>query len=216
MAHEQTSEEISEEFRKTYPESVAEFACHLWNEICNLNLIMSAYSQLYSSKETISILNSSVPRFFSLLQYWLPWTIYLQIGRLTDPAESRSSSGPRLNASFAGFIKVLREAGETAASDALGKNFKALEPAVQKVRMIRHRMFAHADLQTVLRKELSLPGVSHEELETLIDEIGKTYTRTDARFRKKETYFKGMGTSTGVDALAVFLERGIESFKKKE
>jgi hypothetical protein len=82
--------------------------------------------------------------------------------------------------------------------------------------MIRNRMLAHADLQTVLRNDSPLPLIPHEELEALIDRIGKTYTRTDARFRKKETYFKGMGTFTGVDALTVFLGRGIESFKKKE
>jgi hypothetical protein len=77
-------------------------------------------------------------------------------------------------------------------------------------------MLAHADLQTVLRKDSPLPHIPHQELETLVDEIGKTYTRTDARFRKKETYFKGMGTSTGVDVLTVFLERGVQSFKKRK
>ena len=212
MAHEQTSEEVAEEFRKTYPESVAELAHHLWNAICHLNLSMSAYSQLYSSKEVIEILNGSAPRFFSLLQSWLPWTIYLQIGHLIiDPAQI----GPRSNASFAGFVKVLRNAGKTAEADALDKDLKALEPAVQKIRTIRNRMLAHADLQIVLRKDPPIPDVPHEELEALVDEIGKTYIRTDARFRKKETYFKGIGTFTGVDALTVFLERGIQSFKKR-
>jgi hypothetical protein len=215
VAYEQTSEEISEEFRKTYPESVADLACHLWNAICHLNLAMSTYSQLYSSKEVVEILNSSAPRFFSLLQSWLPWTIYLQIGRLLiDPAQSKSKGETRSNASFAGFVKVLREAGETAAADALDKDIKALEPAVEKIRTIRNRMLAHADLQTVLQKDSPLPHISQEELQALVDEIGKTYTRTDGRFRKKETYFNGIGTFTGIDALTVFLERRIQSFKK--
>ena len=214
VAHEQTSEEIEEEFRKAYPESVAEFAYHLWNAICHLNLSMAAYSQLYSSKEVLEILNSSARRFFSLLQSWLPWTIYLQIGRLTDPAQSGTRSGLRSNASFVGFVKVLRDAGETAAADALDKDYKALEPDVQKIRNIRNRMLAHADLQTVLRKESPLPDISHEELEALVDKIGKTYNRIDARFRGKQTNFEGMGTSTGVDALTAFLERGVKSFER--
>jgi hypothetical protein len=216
VAYEQTSEELLEEFRKAYPESVAELAWHLWNAICHLNLSMSAYSQLYASKEVVATLNSSAPRFFSLLQSWLPWTIYLQIGRLTDPPESRSSSGLRLNASFAGFIKVLRGAGETAAADGLDKDIKGLEPAVQKIRTIRHRTLAHADLRTVLSKDSPLPPIPHEELKTLVDEIGKIYNRSDARFRKQQTYFEGMGTSTGVDALISFLERGMPSFKGRK
>jgi AbiU2 len=215
VSQEQTSEETLEEFRKTYPGLVAEFAYHLWNAICHLNLSASAYSQLYSSKEAIEILNSSAPRFFSLLQYWLPWTIYLQIGRLTDPPQSGTRSGLRSNASFSGFVKVLREAGETAAADALDNDYKALQPAVQKIRNIRDRMLAHADLQTVLRKESPLPEVSHEELTALVDKIGKTYNRIDAHFRGKETYFEGMGASTGVDAVTLFLERGVKSFEEK-
>lgn len=214
MAHEQTSEEVAEEFRKTYPESVAELAYHLWNAICHLNLSVSTYSQLYSSKEVIEILNGSAPRFFRLLQSWLPWTIYFQIGRLTDPAQSRAGGGPRSNASFAGFVQVLREAGETEAADALDNDFKALEPALEKVRTIRNRMLAHADLQTVLRKDPPIPLIPHVEIETLVDEISKTYIRTDARFRKKEIYFKGIGAFSGVDELTAFLERGIQSFKK--
>jgi hypothetical protein len=208
------SEEILEEFRRTYPELVADLAYHLWNAICHLNLSMSAYSQLFSTEEVIKILNSSAPRFFSLLQSWLPWTIYLQIAHLFDPAQNRSKRETRSNASFAGLVNVLREAGETAAADALAVDIKTLEPVVVKIRTIRNRMLAHADLQTVLRKDSPLPHISHDELERLVDEIGQTYTRIDARFRKKQTYFKGIGTSTGVDALTGFLERGVESFKK--
>jgi len=213
VAHEQTSEEISEEFRKTYPASVAELACHLWNAICHLNLTMSAYSQLFSSKEVVEILNHSAPRFFSLLQSWLPWTIYFQIGRLTDPAESRTKSGIRPNASFARFVRVLREAGETIAAEGLQQDVKALEPAVKKIRTIRNRVLAHADLQSVLNEQSRIAYMPYSELQTLVDEIGKTYTRTDARFRGQQTYFKGMGTSTGIDALIGVLERGINSFK---
>ena len=70
--------------------------------------------------------------FSDSLQSWLPWTIYLQIGRLTDPAQSGSKDGLRSNASFAGFVQVLREAGETAAADALDEDFKAMKPALDK------------------------------------------------------------------------------------
>lgn len=216
MAQEQTSEKISEEFRKAYPESVAEFAYHLWNAICHLNLAMSAYSRLYSSKEVIRFSIPLVRVFSACCNLGCLWTIYFQIGRLTDRAQSKSSSGFRSNASFAGFVKVLREAGETAAADTLDKDFKALEPALGKIRTIRNRMLAHADLQTVLRKEPALPLIAHEELETLVDEIGKTYTWTDARFRKKEVYFKGIGTFTRVDELIGFLEHGIESVKRRD
>jgi AbiU2 len=158
VSREQTADEVLEEFRKAYPESVAEFAHRLWNDICYLNLSMSAYLQLYSSKETVDILNSSAPHFFGWLQNWLRLTIYLQIGRLTD----RAQSGDRSNASFAGFAKVLREAGEAAAADALSEAFKALEPAVQKIRTIRHRTLAHADLKTVLREDSPLPNITRK------------------------------------------------------
>jgi hypothetical protein len=214
MAHEQTSDEIAEEFRKAYPESVAELAHHLWNAICHLNLSVSTYSQLYSSKEVIEILNGSAPHFFRSLQSWLPWTIYFQIGRLTDPAQSGSKDGLRSNASFAGFVQILREAGETAAADALDEDFKTMKPALNKVRAVRNRILAHADLQTVLRKDPALPPIPHAEIETLVDEISKTYIRTDARFRKKEIYFKGIGAFSGVDALVAVLERGAQSFRK--
>jgi hypothetical protein len=47
----------------------------------------------------------------------------------------------------------------------------------------------------------SLPDVTRKELQTLVERIGYTYTRTDARFRRTQTYFKGMDMFTGVDAL---------------
>jgi hypothetical protein len=216
VAHEQTSEEIFEEFQKAYPKVVAELAFHLWNAICYLNLTTSTYSQLYSSKKVIEVLNGSSPRFFNLLRSCLPWTIYFQIGRLTDPAQSRSSTGTRSNASFAGFSSVLREAGETTAADMLDNDFKALEPALKKVRTIRNRMLAHADLNTVLRKGPPPPLIAHTDIETLVDQINKTYIRTDGRFRKKEIYFKGISAFSGVDELILYLDRGIQSFKQRE
>jgi hypothetical protein len=212
MSRNQTADEVLEEFRKAYPESVADFAHRLWNDICYLNLSVSAYLQLYSSNETLQILKSSAPQFFGWLQNWLRLTIFLQIGRLTDPAQA----GTRINASFAGFSKVLREAGATAAADALDADFKKLEIIVQKVRVIRHRTLAHADLRTVLREDSPLPNVTRKELEVLVDGIGNTYTRADAHFRRTQTYFKGMDMFTGVDALTTFLERGIQSFDEEK
>ena len=208
MAHEQTGEEIAEEFRKTYPQSVAELAHHLWNAICHLNLSVSTYSQLYSSKEVIEILLKwicSVHSFpivavlVALDDLFPDWT-------LDRPCTKwGSKDGLRSNASFAGFGQVLREAGETAAADALDEDFKAMKPALDKVRAVRNRMLAHADLQTVLRKDPPLPPIPHAEIETLVDEISRTYIRTDARFRKKEIYFKGIGAFSGVDALIAVL-----------
>jgi hypothetical protein len=211
MPREQTADEVLEEFRKAYPEPAAEFAHRLWNDLCYLHLSMSAYIQLYASKEVVDILNSSAPRFFGWLQNWLRLTIYLEIGRLTDPAQSRTRS----NASFAGFAKVLREVGDAAAAAALEDNLKPLQPAVQKIRKIRHRTLAHADLETVLREDSPLPDISREELETLVYELGKIYSQTDARFRRTQTYFQGMDMFTGVDALTTFLKRGFQASEEE-
>ena len=211
MSRQQTADDVLEEFRKTYPRSIADLAHQLWNDICFLNLSVSAYFQLYSSQQTVEILNSSAPRLFAWLQNWLRLTIYREIGRLTNPAQS----GTRSTASFAGFAKLLREAGETAAADALEEDLKALKQALQKIRTIRHSTLAYIDLNTVLHEDSPLPEVPRNELETLVDAIGNTYSRTDDRFRRTQSHFKGMDMFTGVDVLTTFLERGVPSLSKR-
>jgi hypothetical protein len=211
MSRQQTADEVLEEFRKTYPRSIADLAHQLWNDICFLNLSVSAYLQLYSSQQTVEILNSSAPRFFACLQNWLRLTISLEIGRLTDAVQS----GTRSNASFAGFAKLLREAGETAAADMLEEDLKALKKALQKILTIRHRTQAHADLKPILREDSPVPEVPRNELETLVDAIGNTYSRIDARFRRTQSHFRGMDMFTGVDVLTTLLERGALSLNKR-
>ena len=209
MSRQQKTDDVLEEFRKAYPRSIADLAHRLWNDICFLHLSVSAYLQLYSSQQTVKILNSSAPRFFACLENWLRLTIYLGIKRLTDPAQS----GTRSNASFAGFAKLLREAGETAAADVLEGDLKALQQTLQKIRRIRQ--LAHADLKAVLCEDSPLPELPRNELEILVDAISNTYSRTDARFRRTQSHVKGMGMFTGVDVLTSFLQRGVPSLSKR-
>lgn len=206
-----TAEEVLAEFQHAYPKRAAEFAHQLWRDICSLPLNLSAYLQLYSSKETVQLLNECAPRFFVWIQNWLRLTIYVEIGRFTDPAESMG----RVNVSFLGFAKVLRDAGESSSADQLEKDVVPLQESVKRIRKIRNRELAHADLKTVLREESPLPDVTRKELEDIVEQVGSVFTRTDAKYRHTQTYFKGMDMFTDVDALTAVLRRGVDSFEKE-
>ena len=143
---------------------VADFECFR-DECIRLRNTFNTYSALYESGEvTRALLAKVATLFFQDLSEWLIHSIILQVGRLTDPAES----GQKKNLTVAYFADAMKD--QQKSSFEMEALVVGISEYRDKIEPARSKMIAHADLATY-QLRLTHGAHSEEDLNTFFESM---------------------------------------------
>ena len=139
-----------------------------FRSVCiKLRNTFNTYLHLYEGDDgTDDALKNAAHLFFSDLNEWLIQLIFLQIGRLTDPAYT----GGRSNLSVCWIVEeVGKVGGLTPEIDDLAADLMRFR---ENIKLARNRVVSHADLQT-FREGITLGSHSRDEAFRFFDDLQK-------------------------------------------
>ena len=183
------SDNVAEIYRKAFPPGSGDLFFRLWNDVVFLHLDWATYRSLFgTSQERVDTLNWAAGQFFNTV-YRVLWNdIIMRIARLTDPATSGSG---RDNASLQGLLKKLEGKVPPNLATDWDADLSSLRSAAGKIRVLRDRTLAHADLKTALHyDENPLPGISRAYIEELLLVIRKLMNAVERHFRDVSMHFE--------------------------
>jgi hypothetical protein len=146
------------------PSDIGEIYTPLFHQVSHLHAKWGIFCQLYASgNEIIELLNSSSGGFFRICQDVMAYDILLNIGRLTDPKQTRTGRNVRDNLTL-----------ERLASSVDGTQFPKLKDEIEQllvqsknkcgfVRELRNKLIAHNDLDTNLHNRAALVSTATKQ-----------------------------------------------------
>lgn len=150
--------------RGNIPSDIEEIYKPLFHQVSHLHAKWGIFCQLYASgSEIIELLNSSSGGFFRVCQDVMAYDILLNIGRITDPKQTRMGRNVRDNLTL-----------ERLASSVDGTQFPKLKDEIEKllvqsknkcgfVREVRNKLIAHNDLATNLHNRVALVSTATKQ-----------------------------------------------------
>lgn len=170
----------------------------LRGETLALHLRWKLYRHLYAGpKEDIVLLNNSAPSIFAVLQSLLFEDCVLRICRITDPASRGAYE-------YLSVHQLAESLGTVDAADFgcdLQPMLRDLEAACSKMRILRNRQIAHADLDQALRITAEpLPGIAIEDVNVALHLLSKLLNRLEVSLRRSRTFYGDVLIPTDDDA----------------
>lgn len=200
-------DDVAEIYRKAFPPGSGDLFFSLWNDVVFLHLDWATYRSLFgTSQERFDTLNWAAGQFFNTV-YRVLWNdIIMRIARLTDPA---TSGRGRDNASLQGLLKKLEGKVPPNVATDWEVDLSSLRSAAGRIRVLRDKTLAHADLKTALHyDENPLPGISRADIEGLLLAIRKLMNAVERHFRDVSMHFEWSIPALGdAESLIAVLER---------
>jgi hypothetical protein len=211
MSRHQSSEEVKEQFEKSFPNGSGELAYWLWNDISLLHMNWNSYGQLFASDvETIDLLNSIAPPYFAMTERTLRRDTLLRICRILDPPFFGSDED-KPNASLSQLLIQVRGKLPTEILQEIESKISELRIVSKPIRDLRNKRFAHSDLKEVLKlREEPLPGVSRNLVEEVLAGIREIFNSLEDQFRDSATSFDFVSQLQGAKTLLFHLKRAIK------
>jgi hypothetical protein len=125
--------------------------------------------QLFTSQETVDLLNKPAIRFFITLKWDLMDTIAITISRLTDPQKSRNKY---LNASLPQLIDSIDAGARPQLVSSLKAIFTQIKAKSVRIENWRRKWAAHRDLE-VIQGKTPKPAMSLPEIDEVLALIRK-------------------------------------------
>jgi transcriptional regulator with XRE-family HTH domain len=120
--------------------------------------------------ERVSILNRTAPNLFGAFQDALLTSIFLDVSRLTDPAET---SGKQ-NLTLETLVVEITSRAQAQFRNKLRKLLDSLKDQTKAIRIYRNKRLAHMDRATRLNKKAPIaPGVTFADVDASLKGIAK-------------------------------------------
>ncbi|MBM3551120.1 MAG: hypothetical protein FJX45_05000 [Alphaproteobacteria bacterium] len=146
----------------------------VFNQVIEISTHWKLYLQLFDSgTDNVDLLNASGSFVFGLLQRLMLYDITLAVARLTDPEASGQGKHRNENASLKNLVSKVRKELAESDSQEIEKLLEQLDARVEKIRLHRNKLQAHADLKTSVQ---GLPGIAYDDLESAMAIIHKLVT----------------------------------------
>ncbi len=170
----------------------------LREETLDLHLRWKLYRHLYAGpKEDIVLLNRSAPSIFAILQSLLFDDCVLRICRITDS----NSRGSYEYLSVYQLAELLGNAHVASLGCDLRPMLRDLETACSKMRTLRNRQIAHADLKQALRITAEpLPGISIDDVNVALRLLSEFLNGIEVPLRRVRTFYGDVLLSIDSDA----------------
>lgn len=125
------------------------------------------YQELYGSKDSTSVLNSTFPECFSLIQESMFFEIVCRICAVFDPAETGGSKNLTI-------AHLVQESG-SAYTDNIHLELESIRLDFKNsgLRKVRNKIYAHNDLNVYLKRTKFTTSVSYEFLKSLLLRVFK-------------------------------------------
>ena len=172
-------------FQKEMNDQLEDIFQQINDEISTLHVYIQLYKQIYGSKGLIEVVNESAKFFFAMNQYIFIDNIILSVARLLDPAES----GNFENLSLWQLLKQVKddENSEDDLIDRLTELLKKIQKFIASFKKHRNKRIAHLDLQRgQIKSADSLPGISEDNLDTIIRHLDKFMNEINYYYRATE------------------------------
>lgn len=222
---------LLEVLQKKLDEKLAIYINSLTNDVVWLNMLFNEFNRLFreiedpapstkvTSDEQIRILENSAPYFFRLHYWTAQQAILSQIGRLTDPPETKGSD----NLTFEGLTKELtKRIVDLTLITSINNILDSVKEEINQIRLYRNKILAHNDLDTILRFKLrprshtlAIPPFDKikniiRSFTEIINLVSTEFADTSNDFIRRELF--------GADRLIEVLQHGLEyeAIKRQE
>lgn len=199
MASQRSAEEVREQFIEDFPAETGKLFHDLWNRVLTAYLTWDWYKTLFNeSQDRINLLNNTAGLFFSRLQTLLYRETFLAVCRITDPAQS--GGGQYDNATLKQLVGQLEAHIPDDQLPHIMEVVERAEEMAHDMRDHRRKVIAHSDLEVTL-EEKELPPVTVEDVDPVLEALGKALNEVRLVFQEGATYFSPPTHIGGVDFL---------------
>jgi hypothetical protein len=198
------------------PENLRTTYAHLVGGALELLRVLRELEVLFgASSKTIKLLNKAAPDFFMHHRELLTDQIILSVSRLTD----NRWSGPGKSQENLTLICLLDLDGleYQALRTDLEKKWTAIKTDAEPIRLVRHKVLAHADRGYQLSPSTELTdGVTFKLIKDVTNQINDYLVTFESFFTTVDTPLQPPATYGDASDLLTYLELGVDAEKKQE
>jgi len=193
----------------TYQKNIYE---QLNDDIIALSWKWQTVTNLFDSKEKVEFLNQTASSFFLACQITFTDEVVLAISRITDSPRSAGQD----NLVITRLLEAFDQTQHSEFHAELSKLIDAAMDACKPFKKHRNKRLGHNDLNIKLKytKE-PLPGIIFDEVNHAIKSLQEILNTFSRYFFDSETHFK-VKEKAGVEALIIYLRKGVETFEKEK
>lgn len=189
------------------PSEINEIFEKIKEEVQWLHIHWAYYKELFlGSKLRIDLMNESAPLFFYINQTLLLNEVILSVCKLTDPAQS---SHDKENMSL---DKVLQLIEKEKKNDDLVNKLKTVLAGIKSkkdpFKKHRDKRIAHKDMAVVMSTEGTIPDISVEMIDNILDEIIEYINTIEEYFNNSKTGYNCISISNDSNSLLGLLKYG--------
>ncbi|HCV42111.1 MAG TPA: hypothetical protein DGH68_01410 [Bacteroidetes bacterium] len=182
------------------------------DDVITLSWKWQIVNALFDSEERVDILRQTAPSFFFACRMTFADDVFLTLSRLTDSSQSMGHD----NLVIGRLYDELAEKEHPEFHKRLTALVAAARDACKPFWRHRHKRLAHNDLEMKLQYTAeALPGITIGDVSRAIKSIQEVLNTFNLYFFEGETY-PGVFEGGGVDALFVYLKKGLEGFEKEK
>lgn len=162
------------------PEEVRRSCVYICQELASISDKWNLYLGLFSSKETVAILNDTAPRAFQTIEESLRVDIAMSICRLADPTISFGFENLSVE-------MLLRNLPDVEALNDEISNFKTLsQPLID----LRNKRFAHNDKNSMLYPlDNPFPEIGQDAIKSIINSLSSIINKISSHYKGPELDF---------------------------
>lgn len=148
----------------------------LEQDIIELHQMIETLEDFYALQhEDMKVLNRHAKRLIISSLPAIVESVVIHIGRLMDPAETRTCDGIARNLTIKSLERTCRELGHVELADNLNSQFDELKTATHNIReKLRHKRYAHRDWVHALNQG-SLPHIQLNDLRKVSRLMGEFF-----------------------------------------
>jgi len=187
------------------PSEVRDLFDPIKESVLALHAYWKLFRQLYmSGPERVALLNATGGQFFSVVQEVLRDSLFIGIGRLTDPPKTFGKD----NLSFQSLAELISHTDNDLFSHQVKPTLDSLKARSVAFRDWRNRRLAHSDLRTSLRTHPDpLPGVSPSDVDSILAEMSRLMNSIQVHYSDTTTMYDYVLIEGDADRMADALER---------
>jgi hypothetical protein len=187
----------------------------LWQQIAWLHIKWSEYVVLFGTKPSrVHLMNEAAPRFTRLIQDMLWDDVLIHIARLTDPPETRTRQGARLNLTVQRLPLLIVD---TPVRKAVEAKISEVMAASEFCRDWRNRRIAHNDLEHALDRTIRpLKEGSRLKVKEALALIEAVMNVVSAHYFDSQIHFGAGAVTGGAMRLLHVLDSGLQADRAKQ
>jgi hypothetical protein len=181
-------------------------------DVITLSWKWQIVTRLFDTEERVKIVNQTAPNFFLACRMTFSDDVFLALSRITDRLDTHGQD----NLVISRLLEHLDQTQHPSLHEELTGLIDAAMEACKPFKHHRHKRLAHNDLNMKLKYTTEpLPGITVGDVNRAVKSLQEVLNTFSRYFFDSETHFTVVENS-GVKALFVYLQKGVEAFENEK